>query len=95
MARPYQKGDDESLEYGIDWTEVLPTGIGIDTSVWTIPTGLTGANEAQSSTGTTIIISGGTIGETYQVTNVITTDELPPETLERTLRIKVVEHKYK
>ena len=94
MARAYEKGDDENLWYGIDWTDWLPTSNGISTSSWVVPTGITQEDEGVSSTGTTIKLSGGTIGETYEVTNIISTDSTT-EDAERSLKIKIVEKKYK
>lgn len=66
--------------YGFDWS----AWIGSDTitaSAWTVPAGLANVSEANSATQTSIKLSGGTEGETYLLTNTITTatsDEIEP-----------------
>lgn len=93
MALPYKKGDDENLWYGIDWTDWLPESNGISTSDWVVPDGLTQEDTGVSAVGTTIKLSGGTVGTTYEITNIITTDTTGEEA-ERTIRVKIVEKKY-
>lgn len=93
MPRAFEKGDDESLIYGIDWTDWLDTDA-ISTSSWTIPDGIVNEGDQHSTTIARVQISGGTVGETYEVVNIITT-ATSNETAERTLKIKIVENKYK
>ncbi len=68
----------EILDYSIDWTKRL-VGFGgvIDTSVWTIPSGITQASPSPSiaSPLTTIFLSGGStvVGTKYRIVNKITT----------------------
>lgn len=92
--RTYRKGDDETLIYGHDWSdwldEILDT---ILSSSWVVPEGLVAVMEQLSSTVTTIKVSGGTIGESYTLTNIITT-ATTGELAERSLRIRIVENKY-
>lgn len=84
-----EKSPDSSLSYTIDWTAWLPTGDTIDTVVWTVPTGLTKASEANTSYKASIKLTGGTAGSTYDVKCVITTVGVLTEA--RTLRFMVTE----
>jgi len=68
------KDPGEKLDYAVDWTTRL-AGDTIATSNWTVPTGITQTTPAPSFTNTltTIWLLGGTIGQTYELTNTITT----------------------
>lgn len=84
----YQKDPDAKLDYTIDWS----TWLGDDTiadSDWTVETGLTEVTASNTDTTTTIWLSGGTEGTTYDVTNEITTAAGRIE--ERTIRIYITE----
>jgi hypothetical protein len=74
------------LEYGFDWTEWL-AGNTITASDWTVESGITKESEAFSSTVATVMLSGGTVGKTYHVTNLITCIDGQKD--ERTLRITI------
>lgn len=66
------KDPNDVLDYTINWS----TWLGADTiasSTWTVPTGLTAGVTSNSTTATTIWLSGGTAGVTYLVTNKIVT----------------------
>ena len=94
----YKKGDQERLDYGFDWSALMTAeGVEISSSVWTVPAGLTNEGEGSSSTATSITLSGGTIGESYLVTNEITTTSNGSTTLvfERSFYIVIVETKFK
>lgn len=76
----------ETLDYNIDWTKRLANFSGvIDTSVWTIPTGITQATPIPSFSGaiTTIFLSGGsaTVGDKHTIRNTITTTGASPRIL--------------
>lgn len=88
-----KKGNDEILVYGFDWENWLAGDV-ISTSVWVVPPGLVSEQENFSQTVTTIKLSGGTVEEIYEVTNIITTTD-SDETAERTMRVQVVSDKYK
>lgn len=72
------KDPDAIRDYGIDWTADIGANT-IVTSTWLLndedwpDTGATLSNEAQSikadGTGTIIRLGGGTLGESYKVTN--------------------------
>ena len=68
----FTKDPNAALDYSIDWHLWLGTDT-ILTSTWGIPTGLTKVNEAFTTTGTTVWLSGGTAVSTYSVVNRITT----------------------
>lgn len=68
------KDPDEVLDYEIDWTARLGIDT-ISTSVWTITPGTTLVKNSDNvnPTNTVIWLSAGTLGQTYQLTNEITT----------------------
>lgn len=66
------KDPDATLDYSIDWSEWLGAAT-ISTSIWEAPAGITIDSDANDPTTTTAVISGGTLSETYEVTNRITT----------------------
>lgn len=72
--RAWTKDPDAKLDYTIDWGPYLGTDT-ISASVWTVPAGITQASPAPSNTTTktTIWLSGGSDGEDYLVANKITT----------------------
>lgn len=60
------------LDYYFDWSTWL-NGDTIATSTWIVPAGLTMTSESETSTRTTIWLSGGIFPERYKVVNRITT----------------------
>lgn len=84
---PRSKDPDDILDYSIDWTRELD-GDTISTSVWVVPSGLTDQNTSSaSSTKTTVWLSGGTDGTSYNVRNRITT--AAGRTLDQTVTLNV------
>lgn len=81
------KDPDAKLDYGFDWSSWLATGETIMASAWTIPTGLTKVSSSFDDTGTSVWLSGGTLGTDYDIINHITTSAGREE--DRTIRIKV------
>jgi hypothetical protein len=81
------KDPDAVIPYSFDWSDWLG-GETILTSEWIVPAGITLQNEAVDAPGqiTTIVLSGGTAGETYLITNRITT---ATRTEDRSMRIPV------
>lgn len=65
----------EVLDYVFNWTtEGYLTGSEtISSSSWTVASGLTKDSESNTTTTTTVWVSGGTAGEAYKLTNRITT----------------------
>lgn len=88
LAFAYAKDPDEVLDYDFDWSAWLGTDE-IATSTWTVSSGLTKDSQSNSATATKVWVSGGTDGQTYTLTNTITTDG--DRTAERTAKLKVKE----
>lgn len=100
--KQFKKDPQAVLDYGIDWGADgrgwLPEGDTISASSWTI-TGKDGAelgagplvqdSDTHDASTTTVWLSGGTVGETYDVTNHITTAAGRQD--DRTIRITVQE----
>ena len=74
-VRTLTKGVAETRLFTMDWSAHLNGRGSITASVWTIPAGITYVSNATASgnTKTTLMLSGGTVGNTYVVTNTITT----------------------
>lgn len=71
----YTKDPSAVLDYGFDWRAWLESAGNdtIDTSTWTVDTGLT-VNASTVSGGVSVVwLSGGTVGVNYTVTNRIVT----------------------
>lgn len=83
------KDPDEVKYYAFNWTNHLNTGATVSTSTWTT-TGLTNGSASVASPLTQVLLSGGTAGTNYTITNRITTSD--GETLERsgTLRVRTL-----
>ena len=82
----FKKDPSAILDYSIDWSLWLD-GDTIQSSSWTVPQGLTKASETNDPTTATVWLSGGTVDQTYTVTNRITTAN--GRTDERSILIKV------
>ena len=75
MADSYIKDPDAVLDYQWDWATWLPTGDTIASATVTADTGLTVASDSNTATVVTAWLSGGTVGESYDVTcRVVTAD---------------------
>ncbi len=96
------KDPQATLDYGIDWAngganDGLATDYGwlqgdtIESSVWTVPAGITQVSSSFSDTVTRVWLSGGTAGTAYEIVNTITTANSPHRVDERTIRIEVQE----
>ena len=57
----------DSGNYTADWTDAVPTGGTLSTVAHTVPTGLTLVSQSNDDTTSSVRISGGTHGRTYQV----------------------------
>jgi len=88
MNNVFIKDPDAVLDYSIDWSAWLGTDT-IIVSTWTVPTGIVKASDSQTTTVTTIWLSGGTDGTAYSVVNRIVT--AGGRTDDRTLIIEVAQ----
>jgi hypothetical protein len=88
MARRWTdpKDPDEVLDYVVDWQLPLAGDV-IDTSSWTLPTGIVSGVQSKTATTTTIWLSGGTAGQDYSILNRITT--LGGRTRDQTCTLRV------
>ena len=68
----FTKDPDAVLDYSVDWAKWLADDE-IDTSDWTVPVGLTKVGGTKTTTRATVWLSGGAAGQSYTVTNRITT----------------------
>ena len=83
------KDPSAELDYTMDWGQWMPPNDRIVNVTWTIsPSGLTNSSNTFSTTQTTIWLTGGTDGTTYDVTCEITT--LEGRIDDRTFRVEVV-----
>ena len=84
----YPKDPDATIDYGVDWALWLD-GDTISSSNWTAATGVTIDSNTNTTTSTTVWLSGGTAGLSYEVTNRIVT--AGGRTDDRTILISVAE----
>jgi hypothetical protein len=84
----FKKAPDAVLTYGWDWSAWLVTDT-IVSSTWLIPSDLVEEGSTFSTTITSVLISGGVLGEEYTITNHIVT--AAGEEDERSHKLKVVE----
>ena len=89
-----EKDPAATLDYTVDWSDWMPLSSNLNTAVFTTST-ITGDTAPLTIDSTAVVndlavavISGGTAGEIYTITNTITTDN--SETDSRQFRIKVV-----
>ena len=89
LAWPF-KDPDEVLDYGVDWDDRVESDE-IEASAWSFATDPDGALVVDSSEfgalGTTVWLSGGTLGETYALTNHITT--AVGREMDQTVKLKI------
>jgi len=83
----FTKDPDAILDYAVDWSRWL-AGDTVASSVWIVPTGLTKATESNTATKAIVWLSGGTAGQTYTVTNRITTAAGRTEDRSFTIRVE-------
>lgn len=73
MLGTLTKDPNDSLDYQINWARWLSDGETVAASAWTVPSGLTLVASSFTTTTTIARISGGTVSQTYNVQNRITT----------------------
>jgi len=81
------KDPQETIDYTIDWSDDLASGETISTSSFAVGTGLTEASESNTTTTSTVWVSGGTAGNEYLAVCTVTTSA--SRTMERTIVIPV------
>lgn len=83
----FSKDPNAVLDYAVDWSRWL-AGDEISTSEWTVPGGLTKVSDSMTTTKATVWLSGGTAGQSYIVTNRITTTGSRTEERSFTIRVE-------
>ena len=78
----------EKLDYSIDFSALLSENETIQSSTWTIPSGLTVWSASISTPYATQWLSGGTAGTKYTVTDTIVTNQ--GRTFARSFQIAVI-----
>ena len=66
MPSGWDKDPAAVLDYTVNWETWLEEDA-ISTATWTVPSGLTKDSDAKSTTIATVWLSGGTVGENYEV----------------------------
>jgi hypothetical protein len=84
----FPKDPNAVLDYSVDWSRWLD-GDAIASSAWTVPADLAKVTETNTDTKATVWLSGGSAGQSYPVTNRITTTG--GRTEDRTITIRVEE----
>lgn len=80
------KDPDEVLDYRLNWSARL-AGDTIVSSTWTVPSGITKDSDENTTTATTIWLSGGTLKANYALMNRIVT--AAGRTMDQTVEIRV------
>jgi hypothetical protein len=90
MAHKFEqpKDPDAVADYGLDWSLRLVTDT-LLTSTWIVPSGITSNSNSHTTTATTVWLAGGTAGETYSLTNRVTTSG--GRTWDWTVQLKIKE----
>lgn len=68
----FYKDPDDKVSYQLDWSDWLD-GDTISASAWTLDSGITNEGDSNTTTTTTIQVSGGTADTAYRLSNQITT----------------------
>ena len=87
IERKY-KDPNETISFGMDWSEYLGAAT-ISSSSWIVPAGITQLSSSNTTTKATVMLSGGTLGDIYRITNRINTSA--GEMLDQSIDIEVIE----
>lgn len=82
------KDPQDIIDYRIDWSGWLRDGDTIIASEWTVPDGIVSEQDSFNTTSTTIWLSGGSAGQSYSLTNHITTTQGREKDKTITVRVK-------
>ena len=81
------KDPDEVLDYQVDWSARLASGDSVQSSTWTLDSGLSQNSASIASPKTTIWLSGGTAGKTATIVNRVVTTQ--GRTMEETIALPI------
>lgn len=87
--RTWEKDPSAVLDWKFNWTNWLAASEEISSATVTVESGITKDSQSNTTTTVTAWLSGGTLGETYEVTCRITTNQ--GRTDERTIGIRVTD----
>lgn len=82
------KDPNDVIDYDLDWSKWLRDGDTILVSDWIVPAGITMNSETSTNTSSKIWLSGGTAGQSYSLTNRITTAQGRQKDRTITIRVK-------
>lgn len=82
------KDPDEILDYAVLWWKRL-AGDTIASSTWVVPVGITMTDSSFQTDNTTIWLSGGTTGATYEILNRIVT--AGGRTMDQTIKVRIID----
>lgn len=91
MTTTFEKDPSAVLDYSVDWTDFLQEEETIASSTWVVPTGITKGSDGSDGKITTVWLSSGTVGKSYEIINRITTSNSPARVDERTIIICIVD----
>jgi hypothetical protein len=83
----YVKESAAVKDYGFDWSDWLATAETIDTSTWSVDTGITKGTDSHDTTSTKVWLSGGTAGNSYQAVNTVVTSGGRTDTRSHTIKV--------
>lgn len=86
MSQAFVKDPNAVLDYHINWGDWL-AGDSIATSSWIVPSGIVKDSDTNTSTATTVWLSGGSLGQAYALVNRIVTTG--GRTEDRTIRVQI------
>ena len=89
MPDTFTKDPDSVKDYQINWESWLNGQDTLSTSNWTVPSGITEDSSTVSTTAATIWLSGGVVGNNYELVNRVVT--VGGRTQDQTLIIKCEE----
>ena len=78
------------LDFSIDLSDLLQTTEVVQTSSWTVPSGLTAVTNTHGDSITTVWLSGGILNTTYELINTVLTNSTPQRTFVNRLYIPIV-----
>lgn len=94
MAAPFEfpqpKDPDADIRVTFDWSNWLPPGETIATTVWDVPGDFTFVDLSTPTAGV-LLLSGGRNGRTYSIMQRITTSSSPAQKADRTAVIRVAD----
>lgn len=83
------KDPQETLDYRLNWRARIVPGDKINSSTWSSPNGITKGINTYTDYTTTLWLSGGSVGSTYEFTNAVTT--VGGRVMEQSVKVTVVD----